>query len=113
MLRYQPWKIAAILIGTLIAFLMIVPSLMPQHLRHHYARILPHWVPFRPIVLGLDLQGGAHMLLEIDTADLTRKSVEGLRDDVRRVVREQKIAISGGIATLERGVQVHIADGAE
>jgi SecD/SecF fusion protein len=113
MLRYQFWKVAAILIGTLIAALLVVPSVLPKHAQSAIARVLPSWVPFRPIVLGLDLQGGAHMLLEVDSADLIHKRVEALRDDVRRVLRENKISISGGIRATDRGVQVRIADAAE
>ncbi|MBV9246401.1 MAG: protein translocase subunit SecD [Methylobacteriaceae bacterium] len=111
-MRYARWQVAAILIGTLIAFLLVVPSLLPGSVQEAASRALPAWA-FRPIVLGLDLQGGAHMLLEVDTGDLIHKGVDTLRDDVRRVLRENKISISGGIGALERGVQVRIADEAE
>ena len=67
----------------------------------------------RPIVLGLDLQGGAHMLMEVDSAVVTKAQVEALRDDVRGKLREGKISISGGIAMQPRGVVVRIADPAE
>ena len=39
-------------------------------------------------LLGLDLQGGSHVLLEIDRAELVRSQVTQLRDDVRRILRE-------------------------
>jgi preprotein translocase subunit SecD len=113
MLRFARWKVIAILAGTLFAAFLVVPSLLSPHLQVHYERILPSWIPFRPIVLGLDLQGGAHLLLEVDTADLIHKEVESLRDDVRRVLRENKIPITGGIGTLDRGVQVRIAPTAD
>ena len=74
---------------------------------------LPSFLPVRPIVLGLDLQGGAHMLMEVDSASVTKAQVEALRDDVRGKLREGKISISGGIAMQPRGVVVRIADAAE
>ena len=64
----------------------------------------------RPIVLGLDLQGGAHLLMEVDSASVIKAQVEALRDDVRGKLREGKISISGGIAMQPRGVVVRIAD---
>jgi preprotein translocase subunit SecD len=113
MLRFARWRVIAILAGTLFAALLVVPSLLPAHLQAHYEHVLPKWIPFRPIVLGLDLQGGAHLLLEVDTVDLVHKQVESLRDDVRRVLRENKIPITGGIGAIDRGVQVRIAPTAD
>ena len=67
----------------------------------------------RQIVLGLDLQGGAYLLMEVDNASVIKSQVEALRDDVRQKLRDGKIAISGGIAVEPRGVMVRIADPAE
>ena len=36
---------------------------------------LPSFIPMRPIVLGLDLQGGAHMLMEVDSASVVKTQV--------------------------------------
>ena len=74
---------------------------------------LPGFIPVRQIVLGLDLQGGAYMLMEVDSASVIKTQVEALRDDVRQKMRDGRIAISGGIAVEPRGVLVRIADPAE
>ena len=42
-------------------------------------------------MLGLDLQGGSHILLEVDTDAVRKEKVEALRDDVRRVLRENRL----------------------
>ena len=42
----------------------------------------PAWAQ-RHVVLGLDLQGGSHILLEVDTDDVRKEKVDTLRDDVR------------------------------
>jgi len=62
----------------------------------------------RAIVLGLDLQGGSHVLLEVDSNSVVKALVDNLRDAVRRVLREEKVAITGGIGVLPRGVQLRI-----
>src|SRR5690606_12250818 len=65
------------------------------------------------IVLGLDLQGGSHVLLEVDSNDLVRSQVATLRDDVRRILRETRVAPQGGIVAMPRGVQLRLADAAD
>jgi len=113
MLRLATWKVASILALILIAALCVVPSFLPAGAVASLESVLPSFVPIRPIVLGLDLQGGAHMLMEVDSASVTKAQVEALRDDVRGKLREGKVSISGGISVQSRGVIVRIADAAE
>jgi preprotein translocase subunit SecD len=113
MLRLAPWKVASILALVAFAALALVPSFLPADVVAAVERVLPSFVPFRQIVLGLDLQGGAHLLMEVDSASVTKTQVETLRDDVRGKLREGRISISGGIAVQPRGVMVRIADPAE
>lgn len=113
MLRFARWKIVAILMMTAVALLIIVPSLLPIPTRDALIHAMPKWIPVRTIVLGLDLQGGSHVLLEVDSASLIKTEVQNLRDDTRRVLRQEKIPISGGVGILPRGVQVHVPNPAE
>ncbi|MDE2578826.1 MAG: protein translocase subunit SecD [Hyphomicrobiales bacterium] len=110
MLRFAPWKIISILAMTFMAFLLVLPSLLPEATRTSIQSHLPHWAPFKPITLGLDLQGGAHVLLEVDTPSVLKTQVENLRDDVRRIMREERVGVSGGIGMSARGVQVRLAN---
>ncbi|MEJ2123995.1 MAG: protein translocase subunit SecD, partial [Alphaproteobacteria bacterium] len=41
--------------------------------------------------LGLDLQGGAYFLLELDTEDLRKSWIEALADDARQNLRDEKV----------------------
>ena len=109
MLRFSSLKIIAILASVLFAILMVVPSLMDPASRKALETRVPSWVPARAITLGLDLQGGLHVLLQIDAASLIKTQVDNLRDDVRRVLREEKIPLSGGVGALAKGVQLRIA----
>ena len=62
--------------------------------------------------LGLDLRGGAHLLLAMEVNDVRKDWLETLRDDARRRLREAKIGISGlGIAS--NAVQVRLAKAEE
>ena len=46
-------------------------------------------------MLGLDLQGGSHILLAVDTAVVRKEKLESLRDDVRRVLRDARVGYTG------------------
>lgn len=69
----------------------------------------PSWLPGRQMPLGLDLQGGAHLLLEMNKAELTTDWLQTLRDEARRQLREAKIGFSGLGVAGER-VEIQLAD---
>ena len=115
MLRFTRTKIALTLGTVLLGLILAVPSFFSKEERQAYLKAIPSWVPSwlvpqRAIVLGLDLQGGSHLLLEVDRADLIRTLSIQLRDDVRRTLREVGVNPTGGIQITPRGVQVRIAD---
>src|SRR5215213_5284840 len=115
MLRFSTTKIVGTLAVVLVGLLLAVPSLLTREQRDGLKATIPGWVPSwlvptRAIVLGLDLQGGSHVLLEVDRADLMRTQTVQLRDDVRRVLREAGVSPEGGIQTLPRGVQLRVVD---
>jgi len=117
MLRFSRTKIVATLAVILIGLSLAVPSFIPADSRKAFMASLPSWfpswiIPQRAIVLGLDLQGGSQILLEIDQPDLVRSMVTGLRDDVRRILREAAVSPDGGIRVINRGVELRIPDAA-
>ena len=117
MLRFSKTKIILTIGFLLVGMLLAVPSLLTREQRQAMVAAIPSWlpswiVPTRAIVLGLDLQGGSHLLLEVDRADLVRSQNTTLRDDVRRVLREASVTPEGGIQLTPRGVQVRISDAA-
>ena len=60
-------------------------------------------------MLGLDLQGGSHILLEVDTKAVRKEMLETLRDDMRRVLREARIGYTG-LVVRGNSVEVHIRE---
>ena len=110
MLRFSTTKVVATIGVVLLGLLLAVPSMMTREQRAALQSHLPSWIPLHAIVLGLDLQGGSHVLLEVDAPDLIRTQAIQLRDDVRRVLRETGVALEGGIQMLPRGIQLRVAD---
>ncbi|MDE2007368.1 MAG: protein translocase subunit SecD [Rhodospirillales bacterium] len=46
------------------------------------------WLPWRTVHLGLDLQGGSYLLMQVDMQAVVKERLSGLLDDVRRGLRE-------------------------
>ena len=58
------------------------------------ASTVPDWLAnlgAKPMVLGLDLQGGVHFVLEVDQAAALEKRMEAFAEDVRVALREARI----------------------
>lgn len=118
MLRFSRWKTFGVILLTVLGVLYAMPSLLSPETRKSIEQatpgFIPRWlVPHQAIVLGLDLQGGSHVLLEVDTSAVLRTQVNTLRDDVRRVLREQRVNLSGGINLQPRGVSLRVPDAAD
>jgi len=90
MLYFARWKAAAIVLTALVICLFAVPNFLPAQMVDSW----PKWAQ-RHVVLGLDLQGGSHILLEVDTNAVRKEKLETLRDDVRRVLRDARIGYTG------------------
>ena len=70
----------------------------------------PKWAQ-RHIVLGLDLQGGSHLLLEVDASAVKKEKLNQVLDDARRVLREARIRFSG-LSVRGDVVEVRVTDAA-
>ncbi len=87
MLYFPKWKVILILAAAVIGVLCVLPNFVAKE----RLASLPDWFPKSQLVLGLDLQGGSHLLLEVDTDVVKAERVEALRDDARRILREARI----------------------
>src|SRR4029450_8925483 len=104
MLYFTRWKALAIILTALVVCLCAVPNFFPQE----RVRAWPLWAQ-RHIVLGLDLQGGPYLLLEVDSNYVKKEKLDQVRDEVRRVLREAKIGYTGLSARAD-AVEVRVKD---
>jgi preprotein translocase subunit SecD len=90
MLYFTRWKALAIILTALVVCLCAVPNFFPEAT----VKTWPKWAQ-RHLVLGLDLQGGSHILLEVDSNSVKKDKLDQVRDDVRRSLRDAKISYTG------------------
>jgi len=79
---------------------------IPNFLSNETFKSLPSWAQHR-IGLGLDLRGGAHLLMAMDSDQLKKDWLTTLRDDARKNLREAKIGFNG-IAATGSNVQIRL-----
>src|SRR5579864_8478071 len=90
MLYFTRLKALAIILTALVVCLCAVPNFFPEAT----VKTWPTWAQ-RHLVLGLDLQGGSYLLLEVDSNYVKKEKLDQIRDDARRVLRENKIGYTG------------------
>src|SRR4051812_12399605 len=103
MLQLPRWRVITVLIATVLAILFSVPNLIPADT----LKTLPSWIPAKTLNLGLDLQGGSSLLLEVDTPALTRQKLNDLMEDVRSTLAQKQIDATG-LAQVNGAVTVRI-----
>jgi preprotein translocase subunit SecD len=100
MLYFSRWKA----LGTLLTALIVCLFAVPNFFSDATIKKWPTWAQ-RHVVLGLDLQGGSHILLEVDANYVRKEKAEALRDDVRRVLRDARVGYTGLVV---RGLTVEV-----
>jgi preprotein translocase subunit SecD len=104
MLYFTRWKALAIILTALVVCLCAVPNFFPEA----QVKGWPAWAQ-RRLVLGLDLQGGSYLLLEVDSNYVKKEKLDQIRDDVRRTMRDAKIGYTG-LASRPDSVEVRVKD---
>ena len=105
MMHYSRWKTIGIWAVVLLGILFALPNLFSQSLLAK----LPDWLPKQQMTLGLDLQGGSHILLQIDANELIKERLESARDEIRTSLRDARIGYTG-LSGSGKYVQVRIRD---
>ena len=73
MLQFPPWKIGLVVLILLWGTILALPNVANMS-------GAPGWMPKKGVNLGLDLQGGAHLLLAVDREDLAQSRLQALRE---------------------------------
>ncbi len=85
--RGMSWRVSAIVGPLLVALVVLMPNFVSE---------LPDWwksvFPTQPVSLGLDLRGGIHLVLEVQSDKAVENSIDMTIEQLRREAREKEIA---------------------
>lgn len=86
-MNFPKWK--EVLIACVCAFgvLFALPNILPQSVLNS----IPSWMPNQKVYLGLDLRGGAHLLLEVDLPTVSNDYLNQILDSARTSLRKESI----------------------
>ncbi|MGE0828293.1 MAG: protein translocase subunit SecD [Hyphomonadaceae bacterium] len=110
MLQVARWRIILVAVVTILGIVFALPNALPEGAR----RALPEFMQNSTINLGLDLRGGSHLLLEVDTQTLQRQRLEQIADSMGAALREAspRIAYSGRVVTGDHA-RIRLLDAAD
>ena len=88
------------------AIIVALPNVLSPETRSK----LPEFFPKDTLNLGLDLQGGSHLALEVDVKAVTKRAYENLEDELRILMRKEKYE---GKRLYYRGMKTNGAESVE
>ncbi|MCH2548061.1 MAG: protein translocase subunit SecD [Alphaproteobacteria bacterium] len=91
MLDFPRWKIVTIVMACLFFIMLASPNFISAEKRVS----LPDWYPERTVNLGLDLQGGSHLLLRVDFDAYLKEHMDNIVDAVRLAFRKDGVKYRG------------------
>jgi preprotein translocase subunit SecD len=105
MLYFSRWKALSILLTAVIVCAFAVPNFIsPDKVKKW-----PEWAQ-RYVVLGLDLQGGSHILLQVDTNDVMDQRLRALREEVVKTLREARIVWANAPIRKGNAIEVRLRE---
>ncbi|NBB50903.1 protein translocase subunit SecD [Rhizobium sp. CRIBSB] len=105
MIHLSRWKVVLLALSLFFGVLFAYPNVLSPSQR----AALPGWLPSSGLNLGLDLQGGSYLLLEVDVEAMRAKRAANMVEDARMTMSEARIAVNG-LQRETNGVVVTVAD---
>ncbi|MFN4282783.1 MAG: protein translocase subunit SecD [Alphaproteobacteria bacterium] len=87
MIHIARWKLVVSFVVVMAGILFVSPNLLTRE----QAASLPGWLSHSRINLGLDLQGGSHLLLGVDLQSVMRERLDNMVQGVREALRKERI----------------------
>lgn len=109
MVQMPTWKRVFIILAIVFSILYAAPNALNDKQKEWAATHLPSWMPHKGANLGLDLQGGSHILLQVELQSVIKQRAEDVLSTLRPALREKKIGYKRLTAS-ETGVKVQLRD---
>jgi preprotein translocase subunit SecD len=108
MVHIPRWQVIVIILVCVLGFGFAAPNMLSDK----QIGSIPTWLPHKKINLGLDLQGGSHLLLKVDVDYVFREHIASIADSVRRELRSGRIRFAG-LRIEGKGVRFRLRDVAQ
>jgi SecD/SecF fusion protein len=108
MLQVPIWVRALVAIILIGGIMIALPNALPENVIQR----MPDWLPKDTVSLGLDLQGGSYLLLEVQLDQVEKDKLDSMMADIRVGLRKAKIAFSD-LSARNGQVSVRVRDPAQ
>jgi len=109
MVNIARWKVILTLVVCVLGFAYAAPNVVPAGAQGWVQENLPDWMPTQTVNLGLDLQGGSHLLLEVEVGTVLKERAEDLVASARPELRSERIGYRR-IGVIPNGMRVTLRD---
>jgi SecD/SecF fusion protein len=105
MLQFSPIRTAIILIVAVLGIVFAIPNFFSKD----QTATWPGWLPHQGMTLGLDLQGGSYLLLQVNRDSVISDRLKSLRRDARQILASDSGI--GNIITVDgNGLDIELTD---
>ncbi len=87
MVYFAKWKIILVVAICALGLAFAAPNFVDDRT----AAAMPDWLPHKQVSLGLDLQGGSHLLLRVESDAVIAEQLESVMDGIRIELRRERI----------------------
>ncbi len=105
MVQLPRWQAILVVAICALGTLLMIPTFLSKDTLNS----LPGWFPKHQITLGLDLQGGSHLLLEVDVNAILEEDLAAILDQVRTSFRQAQIGYRN-LAVRNKAVEFELVD---
>lgn len=105
MRRVSLFQTLCLVMVAIFGLVLAAPNIFPRSV----LQTLPQWIPKNKMVLGLDLQGGSHLLIQIQQEGVLKERIEDISTAVRsKLFNQNQLFVS--INAQDRGIIVQLSD---
>jgi preprotein translocase subunit SecD len=98
MIHISRFTTISIFFAAFLSVILALPTFFPVSVTEKF----PSWLPAKHINLGLDLQGGSYLLLQLDTATLKNDTLQEVQNTIQDTLRLQ--SLKGSVTQPQQGV---------
>jgi preprotein translocase subunit SecD len=92
MVAFPRWAMVVTILVSLLGAIYAAPNFL---FARDAGKQLPSWLPTKQMALGLDLQGGVHLLVQVEVGAAISEYLETTESSVRRALRAENIGYLG------------------